>query len=261
MSVSGNITFDKTSGNQADHRLLTDKSGSDSSFVVFNSGAVFHAKDFNGDPFGTSGPRNTFIFTSGSLYVKDAGNVPFGLNQPESKVVFQSGSTYQHKSGFPSFAGRSYGNFELNISGSLNISTGSAAGCSVENFTVTSGTLNFPMNANNTPQNFDITGTLSVASGATFNYSPSTTSAASLFRFTGSNGTIAGSGTIIFGSNSTLEFAGDVSIAGASVQVEGTVARKSGTVSVIGGGGMVYGANSALLYNGYLFPHGKCGMA
>lgn len=197
-SVSGLITF--TGGA---HRLLS----ADASGVVFNSGSKFVAgTGFSGNPFGTNS-LNSIIFSSGSIYEHIAGSNPFGASQPNSVVQFQTGSLFIQKAGTPAFSGRTYSNFELDITGSATPS--GTASVSIDNLTVTNGTLNFNMTG--TPGHA-IKGNISVASGATLNFAPTSAGTVNLNGL--SKQIITNNGTITAGTNSTLIFSNDVDVIG-----------------------------------------------
>src|SRR5207253_8168189 len=105
-------------------------------------------------------------------YIVTASNVanPFGATQPNSVVVFQSGSLYsQQGSASPAFSGRTYADFELKTASTISVSGGSAV--SINNLTITQGTLNWGMTA--TPGHA-IKGNISVAAGTTLNFAPAT---------------------------------------------------------------------------------------
>lgn len=228
--VNGNVTLRNTVNSIArDHRL----NANDASGLSFESGSVFTAQDLNGSPFGTSGNQLTTIFKSGSTYILQDGANPFGMNQPSSKVQFQTGSLYKHEStNAPSLIGRTYGDFEFDVAGAVVNGVGSNSGTwTVDNLTVTNGTINFYLHVNNLPLDIDVKGDMSVASGATFSYSPNQSSAESTLKFSGSSTQhISGSGMVFFGVNAVLETANDLTLQN-DVDVQGTVKLTSGTLS------------------------------
>jgi Secretion system C-terminal sorting domain len=187
-SVSGSVTL---AG--AAHRLQA----VDASGLTFQSGATFTSgTSFSGNPFGTTN-LNSVVFANGSTFIFTSGSNPFGASQPNSVVVFQTGSLYSHRaSGLPSYSGRTYADFELNFASFSGSSTG-AGTFSVDNFTITAGTLNF-----NLTGTMNFKENISVASGATLNFNPA---AAATVTLDGSSAqTISNSGTLTFGPNSSL---------------------------------------------------------
>jgi hypothetical protein len=187
-SVSGSMTFEGGA-----HQLLSNDAGS----LTFNNGSLFTAgNSFNGYAFGNTN-LNSVVFAAGSVYVFQSGSNPFGATAPKSVVVFQTGSLYKSKSGSPAFSGRTYADLEIDMTNSAS-PTGSSA-VSIDNLTVTNGTLNFNVTGN---PGHSIKGNITVASGATLNFSPSSTGTINL------NGTatqtISGAGTITIGANSAL---------------------------------------------------------
>jgi hypothetical protein len=138
-SISGNMTFSSTVATA--HRLT----GADAGSIIFNNGSVFTAgTNFSGNAFGT-GTANSVTFTSGSVYIHQAGSNPFVNNPPNSITVFQTGSLYKLISNStPSFSGKTYANFEMDATGITVTTTGGNA-VTMDNLTVTNGTLNFNM--------------------------------------------------------------------------------------------------------------------
>jgi hypothetical protein len=199
-TIAGSITF-SGSGSVA-HRLT----GEATSAITFQNGSIFTAgTNFSGNAFGDVGVTNTVIFESGSIYDYFAGANPFGLNNPDSKVVFQSGSLYRHNTtSFPSFSGRTYANVQI-MSGagtSLNNLTGSS-GFTVNNLILETGvTLGLNLSGSHS-----IKGDITIASGATLNFAPSSTGTVN---FNGSSEqyvTVNGTGSITTGANATLSVA------------------------------------------------------
>jgi hypothetical protein len=206
--VYGNIVMQNTNTGSAarPHQL----SGSDASSIIFETGSIFTVNDLNGKPFGSTGTENVVVFKSGSAYVSNDGGNPFGFTDNRSKVIFNSGSLYKHQqNGQPSFAGRTYGDFEFNLPGSLTINFGSSAGsyCNIDNFTVTNGTINFPLSSGEEyPIYFNIKGNVSF-NGGTFNMNPANSNGngSSVFKLNGiSDQTISGGGNVLFGANTNV---------------------------------------------------------
>ena len=84
-----------------------------------------------------------------------------------------------------SFSGRTYANFEYNISGGSTSPSGGSA-LSIDNLTVTAGTFSIGMTGT-----FYLNGNISVASGATLNFNAAT---AGTVTINGTNQTISNSG-------------------------------------------------------------------
>jgi uncharacterized repeat protein (TIGR01451 family) len=137
--------------------------------ITFQNGSTFTAgTGFSGNPFGTTAPFNAVIFASGSTYVYIAGSNPFGAGQPSSVVVFQTGSLFrQTGTGTPAFSGRTYANFELN-NGAASPAVSGGSAVSIDNLTITAGTLNWGM----TGTGSSVKGNISIAAGATLNFNP-----------------------------------------------------------------------------------------
>jgi len=160
-SISGSMTLSGTAS--VAHRLTA----ASASGITFQSGSTFtQGTNHNGNVFG-AGTANSVVFANGSTFTFQSGSNPFALGQPASIVVFQTGSLYRHQSSnTPSFSGRTYANFEM-VSGTAS-PTGTAA-VSIDNLTVTGGTLNWNLTA--TPGH-SIKGNISVAAGGTLNFAP-----------------------------------------------------------------------------------------
>lgn len=187
-SVSGSVIFEGGA-----HQLISNDAGS----LTFKNGSVFTAgTSFSGNAFGISN-LNSVVFAAGSVYILESGSNPFGATAPKSVVVFQTGSLYKSKSGSPAFSGRTYSNLEIDMSTSASPTGVSAV--SVDNLTITSGTLNFNVTDN---PGHSIKGNIYVAAGATLNFNPSSSGTVNF------NGTaqqsISGDGTVSIGTNSTL---------------------------------------------------------
>src|SRR6266404_6491602 len=216
-SISGNMTF---SG--AQHSLQA----ASATGITFNSGATFTQGTLvTGNVFG-SGTANSIVFASGSTFNQLAGSNPFQKAQPASVVVFQTGSLFslQSTTVTPSFSGRTYANFELNASGANTIVTGTAA-VSINDLTITAGTLNFNMTG--TPGHA-IKGNISVASGATLNFNPATAGTVDL---SGSSvQTISGPGTITTSALSTIAINNSSGVTlNNPMTINGTLTLTSGT--------------------------------
>lgn len=196
-AIGGTVVIRNTNSGTAarPHRIL----GNDASSIIVSNGAVIRAMDLSGNLFGNSGTQGTVIFQSGSRYESQDGANPFALAQPSSKVVFQSGSTYSHEqiASPPSLFGRTYSNFEFQISGTTTMGTGSNAVWTVDNVHVKSGTLSLTGTVNSLAVSSVIKGNIQVDSEATLNISPAV---ASQLRLNGNaQQTISGAGTITLG--------------------------------------------------------------
>jgi hypothetical protein len=221
-SISGSMLF---SG--AVHNLdATDASG-----ITFNNGATFtyNPGSTSGNAFTNAGTANAIIFASGSSYIYFSGANPFGLAAPSSKVTFQTGSLYSHQAtvnGTPSFSNRTYADVEIKSTFAVWTVTGGSA-VSINNLTITSGTLNFNM----TGTSSSIKGNITVASGATLNFAPASASSVNL------NGTVAqtisGAGTITATVNSTLVVNNSNGVTlNHDLTLPGTLTLTSGTLSL-----------------------------
>jgi hypothetical protein len=227
-SISGTMTFSGTT-----HKLTAVDAGG----VTFQNGSTFTQGTSNtGNVFGSASTQNSIVFASGSTFVFTTGSNPFALTAPASVVVFQTGSTFSHQStNTPSFNGRTYANFQLNIGSSITVTGPSAV--SIDNLTLTAGTLNFNMTA---APGHAIKGNISVASGTVLNFNPG---AAGTVNFGGSAlQTISGAGTITSGVSSTLNVnnAAGVSL-GTNLSLMGNLAMSQGNIA-LGGNTLTLGS-------------------
>lgn len=227
-SVSGSMAFQ-----EAAHKLL----GADASSISFESGSVFTAgTGMTGNAFGTTN-LNSVVFRSGSVYVHNAGGNPFGASQPNSVVVFQTGSLFRLQTGSVAFTGRTYADFEYNNSGSCSASGTSAV--VIDNMTITQGVFN--MNMTGTPGH-SIKGNITVASGASLNFSPSSPGTINLNGT--SQQTISGSGSITSATGSGIEAANTSGVVINTAVSLNNLSITSGYVSVM--------PNNSLSLNGTL---------
>ncbi len=192
-SISGNVAFSSTAATA--HRLTAADAGG----ITFNSGATFTAGTFfSGNAFGATN-ANSVVFAAGSTYICQAGSNPFGLGQPASVVVFQTGSLFKIIANLtPSLSGRTYANMEVDFVGASLTATGGAA-TSVDNLTITNGTMNFNMTA--TPGHA-IKGNITVAAGGILNFNPLTAGTINLGGTSAQ--TISNAGTLTFSALSTI---------------------------------------------------------
>ncbi len=234
-SISGAMDF---AG--AAHKLLpTDASG-----VTFQNGASFTADTgFSGNAFGIT-TLNSVIFAAGSTYIQKAGANPFGAPQPSSVVVFQTGSLYRVTGNLaPSFSGRTYADLEINAANFNQSSTGGAT-LTMDNLTVTAGTLNL-----NLTGGINIKGNVTVAGGQTLTFSPGN---AGTVNFNGTSPqTISGGGTFNISTNSVNVTSGSTllvqspigTIAATTITVDGTL---GGSSSITGAGSVIVSASGTL---------------
>ncbi|HKQ57603.1 MAG TPA: putative Ig domain-containing protein, partial [Candidatus Eisenbacteria bacterium] len=213
-SVAGSVTF-----SNAAHQL----DAADASGVTFQSGAsLTQGTGATGNVFTNAGTANAIVFAGGSTLTQLAGSNPFGLTQPASKVVFQSGSNFSLQfNTTPSMSGRTYANFELNASGATVSVTGGNP-LSMEDLTVTAGTLNLGMTGT-----FNLKGNVAVAGGATLHFNPA--SAATVTLSGTSAQAVSGAGALTIDANETLDVTNS-----AGVQLQRSVTT-AGDVSVTGG--------------------------
>ncbi|MBW6460490.1 MAG: hypothetical protein K0B08_07940, partial [Bacteroidales bacterium] len=186
--IGGSMTF-----TSAAHKLL----GADASAITFSNGATFTSgTGLSGNPFGNT-TSGSVIFESGSEFVYFSGSNPFAISN--AVVVFQTGSKYIHKStNNPSFSGRTYADFELDIEGAITVTGASAV--SIDNLTLTNGTMNFNMTA--TPGH-SIKNNITLANGTILNFGPTAVGTVNLNGSTAQ--TISGSGIITSSTaNSTI---------------------------------------------------------
>jgi hypothetical protein len=246
-SISGSVAL-----SNAAHKLLA----ADASGITFNSGATFTAGTaFSGNPFGTTS-LNSVVFASGSTFVFVAGSNPFGAGQPSSCVVFQSGSLFlQTGTVAPAFSGRTYANFELN-NGAAAISATGGAATSINNLTITAGTLNLGMTG--TPGH-SIKGNISVAAGATLTFNPATAGTMNLNGT--STQTISGAGTLTLNDpDQTINInnASGVTLARNLTLTQGILNLGTGILTTgantltIGSAGSITGASPTTYVNGNL---------
>lgn len=248
--IGGTITY-----TGAAHKLdAYDAAVVNSAGIIFQSGASFtQGSGVTGNVFTNGGTASAIIFSSGANFNQLDGSNPFGLGQPSSKVVFQAGSNFIVRAAgiIPAFSGRTYANLEYNVaSAAANTSGGFAV--SIDNLTITAGTLNF--NVTGTPGH-SIKGNISVASGATLNFAPT---AAAAIQF---------SGNIFIASGATLSFAptvgGTFTFSGTSAQTitnAGTFNTASLQTFVINNAsGVSLGSDRSSFTSNKVTPKCKCG--
>lgn len=184
--IQGSVIFQNTAANLGRaHRLLI----ADANAVQFEAGSKFIAQNLAGEPFGNSGTANVINFKANSGYISRDGASPFGLATPNSKVIFETGSLYRHEQigTAPKFDGRAYADFELNVTNALAIIFGTSAPTPtrIDNFTISSGTMNVTLASGSTPLPLQIKKNLTIAPGATFNFNPASGANTSLIQLNG----------------------------------------------------------------------------
>ena len=190
-SISGSMNFSSTTATSpgSNQIISTDASG-----LTFKAGAVF-TQNTSGYVFGTA-VSGKVIFSSGSTFIQVSGSNPL----PGTVTTFQTASLYKFTATTtPSFSGKTYANFELNSPGA-NLTTTGGSAIIMDNLTITAGTLNFNMTG--TPGH-SIKGNISVASGATLNFTPASPGGTVNLNGT-SLQTISGNGTITTSGGTTL---------------------------------------------------------
>jgi hypothetical protein len=218
-SITGSMKFSSTVNTA--HRLTAVDPGA----VVFGSGSTFTAGTFfYGNPFGTTN-LNSVVFGPGSTYIHIAGSNPFGAGQPASVVVFQTGSLFKLMNGTPAFSGRIYADFEMDATG-ITASPSGGSAVSIDNLTVTNGTLN--INMSGTPGH-SVKGNIHVATGSTLSFGSTGTVLL--------NGpaiqTISGEGTISNGATSTIEVSNALGITLTNnVRINGILKLTNGLVDL-----------------------------
>jgi DNA/RNA endonuclease G (NUC1) len=240
-SISGSMTF-----TTAAHKLTA----VDANGITFQTGSVFTAgAGFSSNAFG-GGTTNSVVFASGSKYVSIAGANPF--NTAGGVAQFQTGSLFSHQqTGAPSFSGRTYGDFELKVSGTASATGGSAV--SIDNLTITQGTLNIGMT--NTAS--AIKGNISIASGATLAFN----SAGGTMNLSGSAAqSITNSGTLSLSTATqtiNVNNANGVTLNSPVTFTAGTLSLQAGAVST-GANTLSIGANASVTRtNGYVIGNLK----
>ncbi len=209
--------------------------------ITFSFGASYTAGTHStGNPFGTTSLASV-MFTNGSSFIHQAGLDPFGAAQPYSVVIFQPGSLYKVIDGVPvSFSGRSYANFELDANGTT-ISPDGNNPLSVNNLTITNGTLN--INMTGTPGH-SIKGNIFTGTGGVLNFAPEAPGTVTM------NGicsqAISGAGSITGNANSTIEIAnGDGVILNTNVTTQGNLQLTYGLLT-LGASDLIFGPSSAI---------------
>ncbi len=234
-SVNGSMAFSSTVNTA--HKITA----ADAAALIFNNGATFTAGlFFTSNAFGNTTP-NSVLFASGSAYIHKAGSNPFVNNPPNSIVVFQTGSLYKvtGTSG-PSFSGKTYANFELD-SPEATITTSGTSAVTMDNLTVTNGTLK--VNMTGTPGH-SIKGNIHVASTGTLNFNP--TSAGTVLLNGSSLQTISNEGTLSTNTNSTLGISNANGVVLLNnIRIDGALQLNDGQV-VLGSGVLVLGPAASI---------------
>jgi len=190
-NIAGNITF-----SAAAHRF----DAADANGISFNSPAIFTQEvGCSGNIFTASGKAKAVVFNTGTTFIQKAGANPFALTQPSSKVVFNTGSLFKvQQSLFLSFSGRTYANMEIDYPG-FNQSALGVNPLTIQNLTITQGTLSLDLTADVTIQ-----GNIAVASGAALNFNPAT--AGALYLSGSSIQTITNAGALTFNNKEAVNF-------------------------------------------------------
>jgi hypothetical protein len=172
----------------------------DAGAIVFETGSTLtQGLGCPGNLFTQAGTPSVVLMKTGSTFIQLLGSNPFGLSAPLSKVVFEDGSLFLHKhTGTPSFSGRTYANFELNVPGVVLTTTGASA-VRINNLKITAGTLNCNMTAS---PGHSIKGNITVDSAQSLIFAPA--SAGTINLNGTSSQTISGKGVIKTSSLSNL---------------------------------------------------------
>ncbi|OYU80753.1 MAG: hypothetical protein CFE23_07175 [Flavobacterium sp. BFFFF1] len=232
-SVSGAINF-KGNGIDTDQSITP----TDANSLTFNNGSTF-TQDLNstGNAFGSTGTANAVVFSNGATFIQKAGSNPFALQAPSSRVVFNPGSLFNLAvAQAPSFAGRTYGNFQYTGTGTASVSGGSSF--TVYDLTVSASTLTFDVTAGG-----NIKGNITVVSGATLNM----TSTSPPFNLNGSAPqTITVNGTMRLPSGSPMTVA-----SGSTVNLTpGTAIIGDGIFNVASGATLGIGSTAGISSSG-----------
>ena len=196
--IDGSLILRNTNSGNADspHRLLA----TDINAIQVNGNIT--ALNLVGNPFGNSGTNFIIQFNSNSVYHYYSGANPFALAQPSSKVVFNTGSKYVHHDASiaPSLIGRTYADFEIDLTGTLVTNTGGGALWTVDNIIISYGTFNLsPSSGTNPKMDIDCKGNIYINSGQSFTIAPTNSSTLS---FNGSSTQkIYGDGVLTFGNS------------------------------------------------------------
>lgn len=260
-SITGNMNF---SG--AAHRF----NATDANAVNFHSPSVFtQGTGCSGSVFTATGTQNVMVFGTGTTFLQITGSNPFGLGSPASKVVFSSGSLFKfQQNAAPSFSGRTYANLEIDNASFSQSATGASV-LSIDNLTMTQGTLNL-----NLTGGINIKGNIVVATGQTLTFIPATTNT---ITFNGSSvQNINSTGTLSFGpfANITINNSNGVNL-NTPITLNGILTLTSGnitstvtnllsmssTASVTGASNtsFVSGPVAKTGATGFVFPVGKTG--
>ncbi len=234
-SISGSMTFSSTVATA--HRLT----GVDANAITFNTGGTFTAGTFfSGNAFGNV-TAGSVIFANGSTYNHLAGSNPFVSNPPASICVFQTGSLYKLiGNATPSFSGKTYANFEMDATGFTVTTTGGSA-VTMDNLTVTNGTLNFNMTG--TPGH-TIKGNIAVATGGTLNFAPASAGTVILGGIAAQS--ISAIGTLSSTANSTLDISNATGVnLNTSIALNGNLKLTNGLLT-LGSGNLLLGPSSAI---------------
>ncbi|MDP1622333.1 MAG: T9SS type A sorting domain-containing protein [Bacteroidales bacterium] len=236
-SIGGNMKLSSTASTA--HRIIAADPGA----IIFNSGAVFIAGTFfSGNAFGTSS-LGSVIFSGGSTYLQQAGSNPFGAGQPNSVVVFETGSLFKVMANLtPSFSGRTYADFEMDATG-VTVSPSGSSPVSIDNMTITNGTLNFNMTGPASGLH-QIKGNIMVQPGAFLNFSPATAATVTVSGSTVQ--TITVNGTLTTNTNLTLELANSAGLnLNTQITLSGDLKLTSGLLT-LGSSDLVMDATSTI---------------
>lgn len=200
--IAGTLRFENTSTQSGGrhHQLLV----TDTDALHIKSGGRVEANSLlsSNNPFGKSLDEDAVIFESGSTYIQGSGANPFGLSQPASKVVFNSGSrlVFSSSGGSPSIIGRNYADFEIDITGALNVTSGGNSPWTLDSIIVTNG--HFNLSPTTYTMDIHCNGNIHVQPGQTFTINPVNHST---LTFIGNETQrIHGEGTLTFGDNVSM---------------------------------------------------------
>ncbi|MEI9958420.1 MAG: hypothetical protein WDM90_19425 [Ferruginibacter sp.] len=217
--------------------------------------------------FTNGGTSKAIVFNSGTAFLQKTGASPFALPQPASKVVFNKGSVFKPLSNtLLAFSGRTYANLEVNLATFNQARTGIAL-CTIDNIVMNHGLLSLDLTGG-----INITGSITVANGASLSFNSATNN---FISFNGNTPqSISNYGNLSFGNNEAVVFNNatgitvnnDIVFNNAVTFTSGIVKMTNTAVLTLGASANVAGASNASFVDGpvkkigntgFVFPVGK----